>query len=223
MEKYVSSVTHNLYRDLQDNNLKSNSRDYFSPTETEELYNETGRVNAESLIKEYKFRTGNKKIDSILEYGCGDGRVAQYTAKECKHMTCLDITPAVLKKAEERLINSGITNAIYQIGDEYQGSETVDFIYCLQVLQHNNEEDQFLILNKIKEALKSTGLACIHFPKFENRIGGYINHATCMCFTYEQVEFLVSPFSEYEIVTQAFYSSIHDANVIEDYFVWVKK
>ena len=37
------------------------------------------------------------------------------------------------------------------------------------------------------EILKPNGLACIHFPKIEDK-PWYKNHTTCMCYTIEQVK-----------------------------------
>ncbi len=215
-KEYNSSVTYNLYKKLKEEDMTGNTRDYFLPSETEDIYNRRGLENANLLIKDYLKKSNKNTLGTVLEFGCGDGRVAQYMTKEFNNMICLDISSAVLNKAKIRLDNSEISNTIFELADKYDEKEVADFIYCLQVVQHNTQEEQFIILNKIKELLKPDGIACIHFPKLENK-PNYVNHDTCMCFTETDVKHLVSSFSKYDI------ENVFIIEECEDYFVWVCK
>jgi ubiquinone/menaquinone biosynthesis C-methylase UbiE len=55
--------------------------------------------------------------DSVLDVACGPGLVACAFARLAKQVTGIDLTPAMIERAEALTTEKGITNARFQIGD----------------------------------------------------------------------------------------------------------
>jgi len=171
------TITHNRYVGIKESDI---NRDQFLPGQNQEGYDKTGVRHADQLVDIYN-KLRKEPLNTIVEYGCGDARILKSIEKYCKKTVGLDISDLVLKEAAKfttcELINIENFNKV----------NYADFVYCLQVLQHNTYEDQLKILNHIQQISKPTGLACIHFPKIEDK-PWYKNHTTCMCYTIEQVK-----------------------------------
>lgn len=203
------SVTVNPYLNMKKEDI---CHHIFAAHQLGDAYNELGQYHLKLLLEGYAKRTNNK-LSSVIDYGCGDGRVAQYMAKECNELACIDISSVVLEATRERIKDK---NVLFLLNTEVVIIPYADFIYSLQVVQHNPFAEQIKILQNIKELLKDNGIACIHFPKIEDK-PLYRNTDTCMCFTKEQVSNYGTIFSSYEI---------EEVNFIDgwiDYYLWVNK
>lgn len=55
--------------------------------------------------------------DTVLDVACGPGLVACAAAKVARHVTGIDITPAMIEQARERQRASGLTNMAWRVGD----------------------------------------------------------------------------------------------------------
>lgn len=230
MDKNNVSVTKNYYRDLNFNKI---DKTIFLPVESEEDYNASGKSNVEDLIyKLYNFYIEN--LNCVVDYGCGDGRMAQFMSEQCKKLICVDVNETILNLAKKRLSNKN--NISFIIDKDFNLDNSVDFIYCFQVIQHNPYEEQIEIINKIYKALRKNGVACIHFPKIENH-PEYKNNNFCMRFSYEQIENLVKNIfhcnynitifepreKSFEIIRKGLKEKIKDDFPYNDYLLWIKK
>jgi protein-L-isoaspartate(D-aspartate) O-methyltransferase len=68
---------------------------------------------------------GIKPTDSVLEIGAGSGYMAALLAHKAKHVTTVEIEPALVAMAEQNLSNYGIKNVDVVLGngaDGWQGS-----------------------------------------------------------------------------------------------------
>ena len=194
------SVTYNIYKSFGRESIFQDGKvntAQFLPSDSDEQYMETGKNNANFIMQAYKKKCKGRP-NSILEIGCGDGRLSSHLSKECKEITCVDINPYVLEATQERFNRFGVTNAKLVLADDFDEENAYNLVVCFQVIQHNPKEMQIQIINQIKKALKPNGIAIIHLPKLENK-ATYQNCDTCMCFTREQAEELGSYFSECEI------------------------
>lgn len=197
----------------------SNPRDNFMICPTEDQYWESGKIDAAYFANGAKKR--KKRLTNVMDYGCGDGRVARFIALTSKKIYCTDIAKSVTSLAEHQLSQLGIKNFEFKAVDELTTSnkkDFIDFLYCYQVIQHNPPDEQKAIMQRIYNYLKPGGLACVHFAKLENK-PGYINGPTCMCFTLEQVKELSSVFDNYEIEDKIIGPAQEYFNA-SDYFVW---
>jgi len=137
---------------------------------------------------------------TVMEYGSGDGRIARFVAPCCETFYCVDIAQSVLELARKELEGTGLRNVIYALAPLIRGREFVDYIYCDQVVQHNPENEQRRIIERIHRWLRVGGRACIHLPAAESH-PEYDNKKSCMMFTREQVKTLAESVDwQYEIL-----------------------
>lgn len=62
-----------------------------------------------------------KKHENVLEIGAGSGYMAALLAYKARHVTTVEIEPALKAMAEKNLADYGITNASVALGDGAQG------------------------------------------------------------------------------------------------------
>lgn len=55
--------------------------------------------------------------DTVLDVACGPGMVACEFARRARHVTGIDITPAMIAQAEKRQEEQGATNMSWKVGD----------------------------------------------------------------------------------------------------------
>lgn len=206
------SVTRNYYRTMTEGEV---CRDQFLPAETEDEYNCTGRNDCKLILEQYAKRSETPLV-KVLDFGCGDGRVARFMAKECTNLTCVDVSPHVLKLVGQKMKTYRNSNVNFILADDFNEENKYNFIYTLQVLQHCTFDDQIQLITKIKNALTEDGWALLHLPRLEAR-PGYINCETCMSFTQDQVDVIASYFSKSELDDRTI------NNDYEDYYLWVQK
>ncbi len=70
--------------------------------ETNRLVLETGQIGQE---------------DTVLDVACGPGLISTAIARHARHVTGIDITPAMIEEARQRQISLDLTNMSWQIGD----------------------------------------------------------------------------------------------------------
>ncbi len=204
------SVTHNPYRTMKGKEI---TQDIFVPWYTDEQYNDLGITHSRQLIEGYRNRTKNS-LRNVVDYGCGDGRVARFMASKCNKIICADISSDILLCTAQRMLKYQVANFEVVLTDDLVQTN-IDFIYSLQVLQHNTYAEQVQILEHIKLMLKENGVACIHFPKLDDK-PSYVNSSNCMCFTFSQVEEFGKLFPHYEIEEAEFTPNWFD------FYLWVK-
>ena len=62
-----------------------------------------------------------KKHESVLEIGTGSGYMAALLAHKSRHVTTVEIAPALKALAEKNLADNGITNVTVELGNGAQG------------------------------------------------------------------------------------------------------
>lgn len=55
--------------------------------------------------------------DTVLDVACGPGLITSAVAKTARHVTGIDITPAMIEQAKQRQHSLGLTNMSWQVGD----------------------------------------------------------------------------------------------------------
>jgi len=61
--------------------------------------------------------SGAKPSDTVLDVACGPGLVAAAFAKVCRHVTGIDLTPAMIDKAREHAAALALTNVAWHVGN----------------------------------------------------------------------------------------------------------
>jgi protein-L-isoaspartate(D-aspartate) O-methyltransferase len=62
-----------------------------------------------------------KKHETVLEIGAGSGYMAALLAHKARHVTTVEILPALKAMAEQNLAKAGVTNATVELGNGAQG------------------------------------------------------------------------------------------------------
>ena len=132
-------------------------RDFILPNRSDNQFYEEGQYEAE-IMNGFYF---NEK-DTVLEFGCGIGRVIQNIKSKkrigvgvCQEF--LDKIPAPIKKIK----TDGITIKGVR-------KNSIDFIYSLMVFQHINKKDHLNILKQLYSFVKPGGQILIQFPNDSN-------------------------------------------------------
>jgi SAM-dependent methyltransferase len=159
-----------------------NWREYILPKRTDQEFEDEGKEEANNISRFIK------EDYTVLDYGCGIGRVLKYV--KAKRKIGLDISEKYLEIA-----NNDKTSEYYLV-DKF--NEQVDFIYSLSVLQHNNEIERDKIIKSIVCLLKDGGRALISFAHIKSP--NYIETEFVHKFTKKEVEEYGKHFTEYEII-----------------------
>lgn len=104
--------------------------------------------------------------DTVLDLGCGIGRVARYVAPLCREIWAVDASETMLAYARERLADLPNVRFVQGAGASLPGvpSESFDVVYSMLTLQHVEREHAFLLLRELRRILKSDGRAFLTFP-----------------------------------------------------------
>ena len=101
---------------------------------------------------------------SLLDAGCGEGRLTAYFSKYFDHILAIDPDKSRLDTAKEIIQNLGVSDKVHFDGiplEELGEREKFDVILCSHILQHVHTELIIKILSKLKRILKEEGLLFI--------------------------------------------------------------
>ena len=100
---------------------------------------------------------------TILDFGCGVGRLLVPFAKRCLHATGIDIAPEMRRICEEHAHAAGITNIRVCASDDEitQTSEQYDLVNTYIVIQHIPPERGIFIINSLCQKIKIGGYGSI--------------------------------------------------------------
>lgn len=118
-----------------------------------------------SVYKAFADRLPLVGNERVLDFGCGMGTVAYYTAKRLPrgHLTCLDISERWLNVCRKNLRCYGNV-AIFHAQALSLPEKSFDVIYCHFVLHDISESDLEMVVPALVRALKSGGLFIFREP-----------------------------------------------------------
>jgi 2-polyprenyl-3-methyl-5-hydroxy-6-metoxy-1,4-benzoquinol methylase len=100
---------------------------------------ETGRLHIDRVLSMARTHCGaSVTLQSALDFGCGVGRLVIPLAGIFKHVTCVDISSAMLEVAKQNCAERGIDNVNFVRSDDNLSrvAGKFDFIHSYLVLQH---------------------------------------------------------------------------------------
>jgi SAM-dependent methyltransferase len=102
---------------------------------------------------------------TILEWGCGSGRVTQYLCRMFRRAHAVDISGGMLGLLAQR----GLPDlSLYQTaGAELPSGIAVDVVYSYLCWMHNRKEDLPAIMRACRAVLKPTGKLLFQLPVYE--------------------------------------------------------
>lgn len=114
---------------------------------------------AKDTIRVLDQTVGIEETDSILEIGCGIGRVGQALAPRCAKWIGCDVSPNMLEFAKERLTEFDNVELHEISGYDIKpiADSSVDLVYCTVVFMHLEEWDRFNYVEEAFRVLKTGG------------------------------------------------------------------
>lgn len=120
---------------------------------------ESYEITAQHTVKNLEDFVGINDSDTILEIGCGVGRVGKVLSPRCSKWIGTDISGQMLKFARQRL--DGLSNIelieLQEVGLQEIHDESIDLVYCTVVFMHLFEWDRYKYVEEAFRILKPGG------------------------------------------------------------------
>jgi len=100
--------------------------------------------------------------ETVLEYGCGVGRLLIPFARRAARVTGVDISPSMLKTARTHLAHAAVTNV--ELTGVTSGISTFDLVNCFLVLQRLRPSEGLALLRRLTRHVREGGVGVFHFP-----------------------------------------------------------
>ena len=128
----------NKQKDLWEKLAQANSRYYINSDKgkgiTEEEFRKSGIEAYKKYIQDDELL---RSKDSILDLGCGSGRLTEFMAKDFKKVYGSDISPTMISEARTRLVNVPNVEFLETDGDTIPLSDaTCNIVFAYLVFQH---------------------------------------------------------------------------------------
>lgn len=160
---------------------KKNWIDYILPKRTDDEFWNEGKMEAKNI----QDIAGEIDTTFVIDYGCGIGRITKYFPH--KKIIGIDVCEEFIKKAGKGF--STIEN--------FKEKEKATFIYCISVIQHNDEDNRKKIVDHIYSLLAKGGKCFINFPREKSL---YVKTWFVHTFSEKEILELFSRFSKVELV-----------------------
>lgn len=129
-----------------------------------------GKVDIEIALN-YLSRAGLPAtgFDSVMDFGCGVGRLTAALAPHTREILGVDISPSHLREAAKSMELLSVTNAKFaqiKTVDDILGLGTFDLVYSRLVLQHNPPPIIAAVYERLLGTLRPGGVAIVQIPTY---------------------------------------------------------
>ncbi len=143
---------------------------------------ETGRSTI-NKVKQLSEKNGSPlPSGSMLELGCGVGRVTQWFAELFETTHAWDVSEGNLAECKKNLMRKSVNNVNLRLINgiaDYADLPTFDFFFSEIVLQHNPPPIQYYILDKVLQKINLEGLVCFqtvtHHQSYQFDVKSYFS------------------------------------------------
>lgn len=102
---------------------------------------------------------------TILEYGCGVGRLVLPFARRAEKVLGVDISPSMLETARRHVEQAGVRGVeLMPAADFENDSRTFDLVNCFLVLQRLRRTEGIALLRSLAARVKEGGVGVFHLP-----------------------------------------------------------
>ncbi len=115
------------------------------------------------------------KPESVLDFGCGTGRLSIPLARRAKQVVGLDISNDMLKEARKNAEKFSLSNLDFKLSDDSLSlvkGEKFDLIHSYIVLQHINVERGMQIIDRMLKLLNPGGMGALQITYSSNKPKG---------------------------------------------------
>ncbi len=169
-DPYFGVLTHDKYRD--ENLNEEHKQDFF----------ETGRKYAKRVYKHIRERLDpNFNPESVLDFGCGTGRLAIGFAENSKEVVGIDISQDMLDEAQRNALHFGHKHLEFYLSDDELCAvkdRQFDLVNCYIVLQHINPKRGFKIMSAMMDKIKPGGFGVmqLNYTCQKGRLGHVVDY-----------------------------------------------
>jgi SAM-dependent methyltransferase len=126
----------------------------------DDAFLETGEADIALLLPAIASLLGRDvPLTSVLDFGCGAGRLTIPLARRAVRVVGCDIAPSVLEHARENVREAGLSNVTFVETQELAGR--FDFICSLLVFQHIRRSEGYEIIRTLLRLLSPGGVAVL--------------------------------------------------------------
>ncbi|HKR63102.1 MAG TPA: methyltransferase domain-containing protein [Thermoanaerobaculia bacterium] len=102
---------------------------------------------------------------TVLEYGCGVGRLVIPFARRAEKVVGVDVAPSMLETARGHVARSGVRNVELMTADAFASdARTFDLVNCFLVLQRMRRGDGMELLRQLAKRVREGGVGVFHLP-----------------------------------------------------------
>lgn len=159
--------------DFKRENLDQQKKDYFF---------ETGERQARRVLELLRDHAGAPpQFDTMLDFGCGVGRLLIPMARRCQRALGVDVSETMLRICAENVAAAGLENVQLVLGDDELSrvERPVDLITSFIVFQHIPQERGYILLDRLLRLLQPGGFGYIQlvYAIRSNALGGERSYA----------------------------------------------
>jgi ubiquinone/menaquinone biosynthesis C-methylase UbiE len=156
----LGGETLDAHRDFWDRSSDVDSLTAILTDGDERRYRSTGRAEAEAL------RRFLGPDATVLDVGCGTGRVMEHLARWCREVHGIDISERMVRRGRERL--GHLANVRFHHGNGYDlagfDDESFDVVYSIVALQHMPRTVAYNYLLESHRVLRQGGVLWVYVP-----------------------------------------------------------
>jgi SAM-dependent methyltransferase len=103
-------------------------------------------------------------LTSVLDFGCGAGRLTLPLARRATRVVACDLSPTMLLHARQNAERAGLHNISFLLAEELAGLAPAmfDFVCSLLVLQYVPITDGYTVIARLVALLAPGGVAALH-------------------------------------------------------------
>lgn len=123
----------------------------------------TGERDVEIVLSAIEARAPGfvAKGGTVLDFGCGVGRLMQSFGKRGFEVSGIDISPAIIEVAKKNLAESGLSGKFYSSVDAI--NEQFDLVHSFIVIQHIRPVQGMGIVDSLMQRVRPGGFLAIQF------------------------------------------------------------
>jgi SAM-dependent methyltransferase len=121
----------------------------------------TGEADVSSLLAAVRSLLGRDiELDSVLDFGCGAGRLTLPLARRARRVVACDIAPTILDHARQNAKRAGLTNVTFVLAGDLPPA-SFDFICSLAVFQYIAPSEGYGLIRTLARSVAPGGIAAI--------------------------------------------------------------